>query len=70
MKTEADIKLSRNEILSALDYLTYLDRRLEHAEDAWWEISRQVKRLEKWLERVSTAQQNTAQPSKPINTPR
>jgi len=70
MKMETDIKLSRTEILSALDYMTYLDKRLERAEDAWWEISHQVKRLEKWLERVSASQQDVPQPSEPINAPR
>jgi len=48
-----DALISRQEILCALDYLNYLDKRLEHNEDAWWEISRQVNRLQTWLERVA-----------------
>ena len=62
MKSSATIQLSRREILSALDYLNYLDKRLELNEDAWWEVTRQVTRLQAWLERLSEQLEPTAKP--------
>jgi hypothetical protein len=48
-----NVSLSHTEILSALDYLSYLDKRLELVEDTCGEMCHQIGKLQHWLERLS-----------------
>lgn len=45
-----DVALSRHEVLCALDYLHYLDGRLDSVEDMCGEMSFKLASLQAWLE--------------------
>ena len=55
MKANHTAKLTHTEILCALDYLNYLDNRLELVEDTCGEMCHQINRLQHWLERLDNA---------------